>query len=95
MTLEIAKLMKVPPLYLNSRNFVAVFADIENTAIRICYANKFYSFVLKPWNKMCKSQSKFNIGENLFTFLCFRRCNDGGLVPEEEGGRKSLYLPIP
>ena len=48
MTLEIAKLMKVPPLYLNSRNFVAVFADIENTAIRICYANKFYSFVLKP-----------------------------------------------
>ena len=48
MTLEIAKLMKVPPLYLNSRNFVAVFADIENTAIRICYANKSYSFVLKP-----------------------------------------------
>ena len=31
-----------------------------------------------------------------FTFLCFRRCNDGGLVPEEEGGRNfwmlNLYL---
>ena len=44
---------------------------------------------------MCNSKNEFNIDEQVFfTFLCFRRCNDGGLVPEEEGGRKYLYSPI-